>query len=68
MAGIAIEGRRVAAGGAAVGGAAAKAPTARAGTVKLVSTVKFLRLLNMHPAKVEKRQGQQQQMGVGTIT
>ena len=50
----AIEGRRVAAEGAAVGGATVEASTGRAGVITLVSMVKFLRLLNMHPVEGRK--------------
>ena len=55
MVGTAIESGRVAAEGAAVGGAAAEAPTIEAWTVKLVSMVKFLRLLKMQPAESRKK-------------
>ena len=55
MAGTATEDKRVAAEGVAVGGAAAKAPTVGAGTVKLVSMVKFQRLLKMQLAKGQKK-------------
>ena len=47
MAGTATEDERVAAEGIAVGGAAVEAPTMGAGTVKLVSMVKFLKLLKI---------------------
>ena len=55
MAGTATEDERVAAEGVAVGGAAVEAPTMGAGTVKLVSMVKFLRLLKMQPTKGRKK-------------
>ena len=55
MARTTTEGGRVATKGAVIGGAAAEAPTAGAGTVKLVSMVKFLRLLKIQPAEGRKK-------------
>ena len=55
MAGTATEGWRVAAEGAAVREATAEAPTTGAGTIALVSMIKFLRLLKMHPAEGRKK-------------
>ena len=55
MAGTATEGGRVAAEEVVVGGVAIEAPTVGAGTVALVSMVKFLRLLKMHPVEGRKK-------------
>ena len=51
MIGAAIEGGRV-----AVGGATAKALTAGVGTVALMSMIKFRRLLKMHPVEGRKNE------------
>ena len=50
MVGTTTKGGRVATEGVVV-----EAPTARVGTVALVSMVKFLRLLKMHPAEGRKK-------------
>ena len=55
MARTATEGGRVATEGVVVGGVVAEALTSRAGTVALVSMVKFLRLLKMQPAEGRKK-------------
>ena len=55
MAGTATEGGRVVVEGDVVGGAAAETPTVGVGTVKLVSMVKFLRLLKIQPAEGRKK-------------
>ena len=55
MVGIAIEGGRVAAEGAAMGGADDEAPIVGVGTVALASMVKFLGLLKMHPVEGRKK-------------
>ena len=55
MAGTAIEGGRVATEGATLGGVAAEAPIARVGIIELLSIVKFLRLLKMHPVEGRKK-------------
>ena len=49
------EGGRVAVKGVIVGGAVVEAPTSGAGTVALVSMVKFLRFLKMHPVEGWKK-------------
>ena len=51
MIGTATEGGRVVTERDAVGGATAEATISGAGTVALVSMVKFLRLLKMHPVE-----------------
>ena len=48
-------GGEVAAEGVAVEGAAVETPIVGAGTVKLVSMVKFLRLLKMQPTEGRKK-------------